>query len=453
MTTIDLATLRLLLTADNSQLKPQIEESKGVVSRFGQVAETVLGVSIVGAFQQAGAAAVRFAQESSAEFKQFQGGLTEVYTLLPGISGAAMNEMKADVLDFGVSVGRTSDETIPALYQAISAGVPKENAFEFLKIASDAARGGVTDLETSVNGITSVVNAYGADVIDAAQASDLMFTAVKGGKTTFDELSKSLFNVIPTASSTGVEFGNITAAISAMTAAGVPTSVATTQLRQLLVELSKEGSKTAETFERVAGQSFREFIASGGNLQSALQMLEGEAAKTGGSISDFFGSTEAGSAALLLTGQGTAKFTTELNNATTAAGSTADAAKTMGDTAVASDAKIAALTEQFKIFVGEALQPAVTAFNDFKVVALEALIPIAKMMGTTYKEATDIEAESTVQLGQAAASPAEAFGKLEKAMGIAESGGGIWLLTSRQLYQAHEDLKGKTAELIGGRSP
>lgn len=60
-----------------------------------------------------------------------------------------------------------------------------------------AAVGGVTELETAVDGITSVVNAYGDDVLSAAEASDLMFTAVKLGKTDFTQLSASLFNVIP----------------------------------------------------------------------------------------------------------------------------------------------------------------------------------------------------------------------------------------------------------------
>ena len=88
-------------------------------------------------------------------------------------------------------------EVLPALYQAISAGVPSDNVFDFLETANKAAVGGITDLSTSVDGITSVVNAYGSDVISAAEASDLMFTAVKEGKTDFGQLSDSLFQVIP----------------------------------------------------------------------------------------------------------------------------------------------------------------------------------------------------------------------------------------------------------------
>ena len=164
----------------------------------------------------------------SGKAANFENQMNEVYTLLPGISKTAMDAMTDDVLKFSREMGVLPSETVPALYQAISAGVPKENVFDFMTIASKASIAGVTELETAVDGITSVVNKYGSDVVSAQEASDLMFTAVKLGKTDFDQLSKSLFNVIPTAADLGVEFGTVTAALAAMMALGTPTSVATT---------------------------------------------------------------------------------------------------------------------------------------------------------------------------------------------------------------------------------
>src|SRR5207302_1808515 len=141
-------------------------------------------------------------------------------------------------------------------------------------------------------------------------------------KTTFNELSTSLFNVTPVAASLGVSFGDVTAALAAMTAQGVPTSVATTQLRQLLAELSKEGQVAAKNFEQLAGKSFRQFIAEGGNVQQALQLMERGAKASGVGINDLFGSVEAGGAALALTGKGTQVFTSNLKEMGQAAGAT-----------------------------------------------------------------------------------------------------------------------------------
>ena len=252
-------------------------------------------------------------------------GMNEVFTLMPGISKEAMGKMTADVKDFSREFGVLPNETIPALYQAISAGVPSDNVFSFLETAQKAAVGGVTDLTTAVDGISSVVNAYGSEVISATQASDLMFTAVRLGKTDFQQLSSSLFNVIPTAAALGVEFGDVTAALAAMTAQGVPTSVATTQLRQMFVELSKEGTNTSKIFQDMAGVTFKDFIAAGGNTADALEILEKYAKDAGLGVNDLFGSVEAGAAALSLTGGNMDTFRGNLDEMAKSAGATEEA--------------------------------------------------------------------------------------------------------------------------------
>jgi len=284
-------------------VKPKLDKTgfggitKGLGSALGSAgALAATGGLAIGAGIAAGAVA------SIRSFADLEKGMNEVFTLLPGISEAAMGELTGQVKDFSKDFGVLPNEVVPALYQALSAGVPKDNVFEFLEVGQKAALGGVTDLSTAVDGISSVVNAYGSDVISAGEASDLMFTAVRLGKTNFEELSASLFNVIPTASALGIGFGDVTGALAAMTAQGVPTSVATTQLRSLFVELGKEGTKVGTIFEEAAGQSFPDFIASGGDVGGALEILTDASEDTGVAISDMFGSVEAGSAALSLTG-------------------------------------------------------------------------------------------------------------------------------------------------------
>lgn len=320
-----------------------------------------LGKMITGAITAALAAAAVaitvFVASSLAEFQQFQTGMAEVFTLIPGASQAAMGQMEEDALAAASAMGRLPDEVVPALYQSLSAGVPPDNVFEFLEVANAAAIGGVTDLETAVDGITSVVNAYGSEMIDAAGASDLMFTAVRLGKTNFEELSGSLFNVIPTAASLGLEFENVTAALAVMTAQGTPTSVATTQLRQLLVELSKAGSDASLAFEEMAGTTFPEFTAAGGDLQTALQYMEQAAAQGNVRLSDLFGSVEAGNAALALTGANTESFTNALAEMANATGATDAAAAQFEDTLGRQQAKLEANISVAKIAVGEGFAP------------------------------------------------------------------------------------------------
>lgn len=259
-----------------------------------------LGGVAKAAFAAVGAAAAVGAVKSLGAFTKFEGQMNEVFTLLPDISGDAMADMTAQTKDFAKEFGVLPDKVVPALYQSLSAGVPKDNVFEFLEVAQKAAKGGVTELATAVDGISSVVNAYGDDVIDAAEASDLMFTAVRLGKTNFEQLSASLSNVTPIASGLGVKFDDVSAALAAMTAKGTPTAQATTQLRSLFVELSKAGGKTAKTFEDIAGKSFQDFIAEGGNTADALDLMKRAADDSDVQLQDLFGSVEAGAAALSL---------------------------------------------------------------------------------------------------------------------------------------------------------
>lgn len=335
---------------DLEKKKSGLDRTLGNLFAGGAVA----GAAAVGA---AGVAVGKFTADSIKEFTSFQQGMNEVFTLLPGLTHDAMDRMSQDTLAFAKEFGALPEQVVPALYQAISAGVPPKNVFEFLGTAQKAAVGGVTDLETSVDGISSVVNAYGKDVISAAEASDLMFTAVKLGKTNFEELSGSLFNVIPTASALGVGFGDITAALASMTAQGTPTSVATTQLRQLLVELSKEGTKASDTFKDLSGQSFADFVASGGNVQEALRLMEEHANGAGVNVSNLFSSVEAGNAALSLTGGGTETFTSNLAQMEESAGATGAAFDQMDEGLGRARERAQAFLSSIKIGVGDSLEP------------------------------------------------------------------------------------------------
>jgi TP901 family phage tail tape measure protein len=315
------AQLGLRITADLAAAEKALQGFSGKVQGLGKDVSAVGGSMtkwVTGPALAVGGALFTLGNRAANFGKQ----MNEVFTLLPGITADAMGAMKADVKAFAVEAGVLPEKVVPALYQAISAGVPKENVFEFLRVANMAAIGGVSDLQTAVDGISSVVNAYGAEVLDAAQASDLMFTAVRLGKTDFQQLSQSLFNVIPTASALGVKFGDVTAALARLTAQGTPTAVATTQMRQLLVELSKAGSGAAVTFERMAGMSLKKFIAAGGNTADALELMEKAAKEMGLDLKDLFSSVEAGNAAMGLAGPNMAGYRAALDEMANGAGAT-----------------------------------------------------------------------------------------------------------------------------------
>ena len=316
------------------------------------------------------------------------------------MSDEAFGALQKDLRDFSNETGTVTTEAIPALYQAISAGVPRENVMDFLRVANKAAVGGVTDLETAVDAITSSVNSYGPEVLSATEASDLMFTAVRLGKTTFDELGAALFNVVPTAASFGVGLDQVAAALAVTTAQGVPTKIATTQLRQAFVEAGKESSILAKTIKERTGKSFSQLIKEGKPVHRIFQDLREDMPED--DFRNLFSSVEAANAALLITGDAAERVDDALAEMATSAGATDKAFATVADTATFRMQKAMNLMRNVLLEIGIALLPALVEVLDRAV--LPALTAFAGWMSDHSDEmAAGVIAvvDAAVELGSA----------------------------------------------------
>ena len=372
-------TIPIVSNFDGKGIKKAIAQFKnlegaGTKAQFAIKKAAVPALAAIGGF-------ITIAQSSVKEFATFETSVSEVFTLLPELSAKAKKDIMQDVKDFSKEFGVLPEKTIPALYQAISAGIPKENVFTFLETAQKAAKGGVTNLSTAVDGITSVVNAYGSEVIDATKASDLMFTAVKLGKTDFSQLSSSLFNVAPIAASLGVGFDVVTAALADLTAKGTPTSVAASQMKAALSELGKEGTKADKAFRKITGKGFQQFIKSGGSVEDAFVALSEGAGKSGQSVLDLFGSIEAGQAILSLTSDGGKKFGETLDQMAKSGGATQTAFEEMNKGSQVAFDKLGAAVNVLKIDLGEKLAPVVESFVKFLSDNLTTFVILGSTIG------------------------------------------------------------------------
>lgn len=338
---------------------PIMQKIGGAFSKVGPM----LGAAVVAGAAVATAAVLKFGKDSVMAFASFEKGMKEVFTLMPGISKEAMGKMEDDVLNLSKEMGKLPEEVVPALYQAISAGVPQENVMTFLEVASKASIGGVTSLETAVDGLTGVINAYGKENMSASKASDIMFTAVKEGKTTFEEMSAALGDVTPLAAALGVTFEEVSATLATSTGITGNTAKSVTGLKNMFGELGKEGMIANKNFKRISGKSFPEFIKAGGSVQEALELMANEAKRTGGLVSDLFGGQEAGQAALQLTGENAATLAENLKEMGNSAGASAKAFETMDAGVLRSFDKIKASIKVAMIKIGGAIAPIIAAIT------------------------------------------------------------------------------------------
>jgi TP901 family phage tail tape measure protein len=342
------------------KLSRELKRLDTPIEKLGAITRSLAPAAIIGL----GALAVG-ASKSVTEANDLAIGLREVVTLT-GDTGDAANatftEFSGLVAGLSNEFGIAQSVLTGGLYQALSAGVPKDNALEFMQVASQAAIAGVTNVETAVDGLSTIINAFGLDTEDAQAVADSMFAAVKGGKTTFEELSASLFNVAPAAAAAGISFDEVNAAIATMTSAGVPTAQATTQIRAAMVGLQKPSEELDAIFQSLGYESAQLAIEEEG-LAFALDAVKDASGGSNGELQTLLGSVEAVSAVNILAGTGAEKFADELERQANAAGSVEDAFSEIDKSRVLERQAVA--YQNMAIAIGQVLIP-----------AMEVIVPI-----------------------------------------------------------------------------
>lgn len=221
-------------------------------------------------------------------------------------SGVTVKDLERQLLQLPPSLG-TSTELAKGLYQALSAGVPAGQAVAFVAEQAKLAKGGLTDLETTVKVSTAAMDAFGIAATDAGHVSDVLFTVVQRGKAEFGPLASSIANVFPIAKSLNITFEETAATVTTLTKVFPTTSEAVTGLRNLLGDVV---------------QNMDQFRAAGINVEEVLSkrgitgLMEELNKVTGGNVEvtrKFISSQEGGNAALALMG---AQLTTQKENVT-----------------------------------------------------------------------------------------------------------------------------------------
>ncbi len=171
------------------------------------------------------------------EFIEFDKQIKNIGTL--GFEN--FEKFNASLSNLAAEIPGTAADMANATYQAISAGVQGsvEEVTNFVRVAAKAGVAGMSDTSTAVDGLTSVINAYGLKVSEVDNVASTFFAGIKLGKTSFNEMVGSIASFVPSASALGVGFDQATAAIARYTAMGTPTAQVGTQMNAVFTLLAK----------------------------------------------------------------------------------------------------------------------------------------------------------------------------------------------------------------------
>ena len=184
----------------------------------------------------------------------FESSMSKIVGLV-GVARDQVNEWSKDIINLAPQLGKAPKELADAMFFITSAGLRGKEAMEVLEMSAKASTAGLGETKVVADLVTSAINAYGIENLNAAKATDILVAAVREGKAEADALAGSMGRVLPIAAELGVSFDQVGAATAAMTRTGTDANTAATQLRAIMTSLLKPTQQAEEALQAMGTSS------------------------------------------------------------------------------------------------------------------------------------------------------------------------------------------------------
>lgn len=279
------------------------------------------------------------------------------FALVATLSDKVGEDLERGLLELAGRVPQTAGDITKATYQAISAGIDPGQVVGFLDAASKAAVAGNSTLTTSVEALTTAVNAFASQGVTAAQASDVLFATVKAGVTTFEELNASLGQASAVAAY-GVSIEEVGAAVASLTKLGFSTSDAITRVNAAVKAVANPIGAAASQFKRLGVEVGIDRLQAVG-LAGVLADVQKATGGSASAIAKLTNRFEAQQGLLGLLGSNYEGFNDNLQRTGAAAGSTDAAFEKLSNTTQGAIDRFKSTAEGALRELGDAVLPAI----------------------------------------------------------------------------------------------
>ena len=202
----------------------------------------------------------------------FQRALAEISTIAPQL-GALENiaDLVRGVSDaFNVGL----DDTTEAAYETISNQIAstREEIESFLISAAKFSKVTKTDMETSVNLLSGVLNAFGKTVAETDEVAAKFFKTIDLGRIRAEELAQGYGTVAPVAKKLGISMEELNSTLSVLTISGIQADKAFTQIRGIMQSFLKPTVDMKKAMKEL-GFATGEQVLQAYNLQDAMRAI------------------------------------------------------------------------------------------------------------------------------------------------------------------------------------
>lgn len=310
------------ITARTDRLEKGVDRSKKKVEKL--VATLTGPKGLVIGLAAAGVVMTAIAAKATRMAAGLDIALREVSTLLPQTVDQ-LGLVRKELIGLSTNVPQTPELLTKGLYQAISAGITDTTeAIQVLGVASRAAVAGLSDTFTSVDAITTVLNAYQLEANEAARVSDVFFATIREGKLTFGDIASNIGTVATSASLAGVSIEEVGAALATMTKFGVNSGEAANALNRFLLSVTQSTDDQVAAAKRLGIEWNTAALRSRG-LVGFLQDLNEATNGNLDLLAEINPNIRASRAAFILAGQGAAEYGRILNETNNAQGAATSA--------------------------------------------------------------------------------------------------------------------------------
>lgn len=314
---------------------------------------------------------VKFFNKAAKAAAEFNEQIANIGSLIPE-QITKLRTYEEQISNIAIAYGRTQNDIAEATYQTISAFGDLANTTDIVVQATEAAVAGLSSTKDAVNLLATVSKGYNDTTTETIEhISDLAFTTVRLGQTTFPELANSMGRVVPLANSLGVSMEELFTVGATLTGVTGDTAEVMTQFRSILTAMVKPTTELSKLYEEIGVGSGQEFIAQAGGAFEALQLIKQAAEASGQELAAYLPRVEGLTGALALTGAQAETFEAKFQEMNDTLGATDEAlrAQTQGVNRYGFIWKqFTSQIEALKISIGKVVLP-------FKALIAEGLTP------------------------------------------------------------------------------
>lgn len=249
-------------------------------------------------------------------------------------SKISVDQLTDGIINASNETGVVATDIASATYQAISAAVDTADATDLVTRAAKAAKAGVSDVTTVINGSTSIINGWKLQGEDANRVFDKLLKTQQLGKTSIGELSQTIGQVAGLAPQLNVSIDEVLATVGALTQSGYQTSSVMSGLKGVMSAILKPTSEAQEQAKKL-GLEFNSTALQAKGLTGFLADVQEKTKGDADALAKLFGSVEGLSAVMALGGNSAEAY----NNILAALGDSAGTLETMFDQRTSSAAQ------------------------------------------------------------------------------------------------------------------